>query len=156
MRRIGPWFIGAAAIVLGTAAAPAWALDLTGTWEGKIKCTFLEAGESIDKTSEPVEVAITQTGDDLAIDLFGFGAVGRVLEDATDPAKGMASMVVCGSSDTTGFIASVGQVKVDAEGGGIFKGSLTFDTSGGLGSILASCSINLKRTDTADPLVPAC
>lgn len=151
MRRIGRWFIGAAAILLGTAVAPAWAINLTGTWEGKIKCTFADA-EGIDTASEDLVVEITQTGDDLNISLIGLPAHGRVLEDASNPDKGMASMVLCGSNDTTGFFTSIAQVKVNAEGGGNLKGSLTFDFS----DTLASCSIKLKRVDTADPGVDPC
>jgi hypothetical protein len=36
MRNINRWLIAAAGIPVAT-AAPAWALDLTGTWEGTIK-----------------------------------------------------------------------------------------------------------------------
>jgi hypothetical protein len=50
MRKISRWSVAVAAVLVSvTAAMPASAIDLTGTWEGRLRCTFLPDGESIDR-----------------------------------------------------------------------------------------------------------
>jgi hypothetical protein len=155
MRKISRWSVAVAAVLISvTAAMPASAIDLTGTWEGKLRCTFLLDGESIDRDVAEVQLLISQSADDLNLLVFGFfRANGRVAADVSNPAKGMMSLVTCGSSSAgTGFVTGVAQAKVGLGTSDTLKGSVTTD----IADLMSSCSISMKRTSTAEPGVPDC
>ena len=80
---------------------PAAALDLTGTWEGKMTCTALAFGAK-DKFTFAGTLMITQVGDTLAVGTAAGGDAsyeGIAVADLTKPEKGEAGLAHCGTDD---------------------------------------------------------
>lgn len=135
-------------------ATPAGALDLTGTWLGRFKCTSYDGSkDSFTVTGDTL--TITQTGDLLAVDdnFSGFA-----IADAGKPLqRGEAMLGHCGTSNDPSVgpseIARL-KAKVDRDKGkGKLKGRSVY-TDGG--NQIGSCRWSYKLMDTADPDAPGC
>ncbi len=134
------------------------ALDLTGTWEGTLQCkayTHSVGKDVIAKT--PITVEITQSGLSLNMRVIEMSAYWRgfVMEDPDKTEKGMASTVLCGTSDSLGpgtnEIAS-GKAKADSG-----KGKLKLQSVMALNGLsVATCKYVLKRVLALDPEVSDC
>jgi hypothetical protein len=142
----------------------AGAVDLTGTWEGKISCKGSDGSNF--SFSDPVLVQITHAGTDVRVQ---FPAVspdiyaGVSIDDTKKPdTKGVAYLIHCGMSEvpTTGqngfgetaFLRAT----TKSNGGGSLKGSSVFFFFESPPLEVSACKWSLKRTDPAHPGVPAC
>jgi len=92
-----------AATLLGTVSPRAEALDLTGTWQGRISCTGLSDLGKSNQYSVTPPIAITQTTAD-TFTLFETGAgllyFGRVVVRANKPTQGAVMFVGCPTNNT--------------------------------------------------------
>jgi len=137
------------------AAAPAAALDITGTWLGKYTCTEYD-GTVTKFTVKGDVMAITQTGDVFAVDsLSQFSGVS--IADAKKPlSKGEVKISNC---NTDASISNGGdeiarlKAKVDrTKGKGKLKGSSIYTGPGWFGV----CKWSYKLTSTTDPGATGC
>jgi hypothetical protein len=153
-----------ATLLLGVAAAPAQAFDLTGHWTGKWSCKDFDGG----KFSEGVKTStmdVTQVGGVFAIaidantDDFTFNGV--AVPDLIKPnEKGEVSFLSCHntpvlSASGPGVELIRASVKVKADGKASFTGTSIF---GNNSPTVGTCKYSYKRTaaNTADPGLAAC
>ena len=137
-------------------AAPAGAIDLTGTWVGGTKCSVYN-GERNKFSSKGQILLITQVGNVLNIDWDGDPMAGIAINDLSKPdAKGAAAFVSCYTTTdpTTGYAElSTLQAKVNRpKGKGSLRGTGIYTVDG---NFVATCQWKFKLTSTADPGVPA-
>lgn len=158
-------------------ATGAWAgngeitADLTGTYEGKFKCQWVNApdGSTDSAVTNPSTVQITRitsagnTGSFAAsIDgvLYSLRTIDQGSAD-NGRGKGVGAFVLCGSDDD----AYLGNTEIEAikfnvdanAGTGKIKKSGIFNYAGGPDSgTLGTCQGKWKRVDTADPGVQPC
>ena len=119
----------AAGALLGISAVSVQAVDLTGTYEGKITCKGFD-GSKVKKVF-PSFLEITQTGSNLNILSFSFGPFnGTVIEDDKKPdEKGQAGFISC-FSDPLAPEGEVGSAKVTDKSNAVtFYVSLVTDVS---------------------------
>jgi len=144
-------FAARLAIALALVAAPAGAIDLTGTWEGTFSC------KSFDGTAAPQNfknkdsvMLIAQTDATFIAQLDEVDHYnGAVIDDASDTtARGEAVMNHCGT-DALPLLDSPGEIvrlkaKVDPEKGtGTLSGDSIFEMPG----LVMSCKFKFKRTN---------
>jgi len=148
-----------AAIALSVSATHAAAVDLTGTWEGKAKCSGFFAGQKVNDTfASPV--TITQTGSDLNMFFAGVLYNGGVIDDSAKPnEKGQGAFIACsaGANPLADYNES-GHLKVQIKGNkASFTATSVFHTAAG-GSLVTveTCKYSFKRTSTVNPDVPEC
>jgi hypothetical protein len=155
--------IGAAAFV-GLTTMQAMAIDLTGTWEGKVNCQlFIEGQPKSQYALKDFQFQITQTGTDLNLQvvnpLTGNPSLfdGAVVESVDDTTKGEVGLLECTSG-------------VEKVGGAMIRAKVMADPISGkskaTGTVLfvdaepvlevGTCKINFKRIDATDPNVPSC
>ena len=145
---------GIALAVLAAAAPYAWALDVTGTYEGKVACKGFMEGQPFSQTISDLPLQITRTtgGDDLHVAAFGSILGGTIFDDADKPKRAEASLVSCGAEAEpfpVGLIAHLKFTLTDA--------ALKFTAkSVSAGGSVATCTWTFKRIDTADPGVGNC
>jgi hypothetical protein len=140
-------------------AGAAWAVDLTGTYEGRRVCKQLEksSGEKAKIKIAPT-MHITRVGDKLRMDLLpGLHYEGTVIDDARVPAtRAQAALVSCSPSQDASGHAEV--LHVECRGPGVdgvtlnMKGVSAYSTSSHIGN----CIWKYKRTSTANPNVSTC
>jgi hypothetical protein len=155
----------AALLALPLSAA---AVNLTGTWEGKMRCKGLDLdGTKAKFTIGPpalLTIQVTQTGNALAMHLVFSDATdvysGLVAEDGKNTDKGRLFLAHCTTNDVQGDENDMGNwdetadlsVSSNDKGKGKMKGLSTYLDDIGEGS----CKWSLKRVDTADPNVTGC
>jgi hypothetical protein len=139
-------------------AVPGYALDLTGTWEGKESCSLFNGTSS--KTKQDVTVTITQSGYDLNLNISGGFLSGLYngvsLGDVADLEKGQAGAYRCGLS-ASGSQAGSFTAKTDlAAGTGKLKGRLIYLQNDMIEQGVTTCKYSLKLTNPMNPAVGAC
>jgi hypothetical protein len=142
------------------AAAPAGAIDLTGSWTGSVTCKrFTMNGESVTQKTKPATLSIVQAGAlfDAAID--GLEYRGRTIDLATDGLKRGEAVLVSCDADAIPLEDGVTEIvrfkaKVDAEKG---TGTLTGEAlhEHGMNGIM-SCKLKFKRTSAIPGAFSTC
>jgi hypothetical protein len=142
------------------AAAPARAIDLTGTWAGSVTCKrFGIDGESSTEKTKDSELVIAQAGEtfDAELDLLTFR--GATIDAAADGARrGQAVLVSC-DADAVPLDGGVNEIvqlkaKVDAEKGtGTLAGVSVFEH--GMDGF-RTCRFKYKRTSTTAGALTPC
>lgn len=137
-------------------ASTSFALDVTGTWEGKEKCLVYTETQRI--TTETAMLRITQTGSDLNTVLSGGSVVafmnGAAIASTKDPEAGQVGVYRCGTS-TTLSVTGVFTAKIKASGSGTLKGSVNV-VGHGPGDGTSACKYSLKRTSASNPAIGPC
>lgn len=137
-------------------ASAAYALDVTGTWEGKEKC--LVYTELQRTTSETATLRITQTGTDLNVSVLGGQVVasmnGAAIANTKDPESGQVGIYRCGTS-TTISMTGIFTAKTKASGAGTLKGTINV-VGHGVGDGTSACKYSLKRIATTNPAIGPC
>ena len=131
---------------------PAAAINLEGTWKGKLSCTTQEQGEAAGASNEEVTFGITQFGPNLRLVLGSVRFEGVVVNDGSDLTKGL---MVFRSCDGSAFVLDGGgrvTIKADDLDGGKISGQATGADRGSV----RICSLQLKRTSASDPNVGVC
>ncbi len=153
----------AAALALATAAGPALAFDLTGTWTGTIKCKEFVNGVK-DKFELTPTITISQSGNALGI-LATFGPgdsdmyTALANPDAKKPDKGEFAIIFCGTDNQVGnspTFDEIGRMQVTTKTGKIaakFRGESIFSDPADMGPEAGTCKWSWKRVDTVDPWV---
>jgi hypothetical protein len=155
----------AALLALPLSAA---AVNLTGTWEGKMVCKGQDLDGSKAKFTigppDVLSIQVTQTGNALAMHIVFSDATdvysGLVAEDAKKTDKGRLFLAHCTTNDVQGDENDMGNwdetadlaVSSNDKGKGKIKGLSTYLDNLGEGS----CKWSLKRMGTADPGVAGC
>lgn len=147
--------IAAPLLLFALFASPAAGLDLTGTWTGKFTCTEWDGSQSRFTEKDDV-MAITQTGDLIAVDSLNQFS-GAVLSDLRKPlAKGVVKMANCNTDNDPANGAdelAVLKAKVNRDKGtGKLKGASVYTGVGSFGT----CKWSYKLTDPADPGATGC
>lgn len=144
--------------VAGLLAAPAAALDLTGTWVGKFTCSVFD-GVS-ERFPEPAQtLQISQANGDVRVLWVGVSTLtGVAIADAGAPeTKGEVALADCATArDLFTSYAELVRLgaKVDRERGkGSLKGLSIYAPSG---LVAGSCKWSFELEDPADPLVQGC
>ena len=157
MKRMVTILVGAVAVAAFLAAVPAVAiaLDLTGTWEGKLTCTGIENDEK-DTFNCCGVIQITQSGTTANIREGSLLYFGRVLTLDTNAKKGKVTFVGCPTNNTLPDNSEMVFATATADpvtGKGTLTGSGPYT---GDQSEAYTCKWTFKRVDPADPGVPAC
>ena len=159
MTTLGRTFV-AVGVVLGL-AAPAAALELTGTWSGSTACTSFFEGAKLKFKDAPM-LQVTQSGDVLGVRAdYGGGHVdfyaGHVYPDAKKPdEKGEIALVACGTDSVAGnepAFDELGRFSVSTKTGKIkatLKGLSFFSDPGVASPEAGTCKWKITRVDTAD------
>lgn len=150
-------------------ATPALASDLVGTWEGKYKCTEVDAatGQTSSFSQDSVlEIAHVSTVNNVVLlnvsidgTLYSSRAIDR---GGAGSGKGVGDFVRCGSNDD----AWLGGAEIehftfkvnDAKGTGSIKKKGQYNLTDGVpsGGGVGVCTGSWKRVSIAPPAVPAC
>lgn len=137
------------------AAAPATALDLTGTWVGKFTCKVYDGTLATFKVTDDT-MAIPQVGDTFAVDSANQFSGVAVPDSRSPDKKGEAKMANCTTdNDPTNGGDEIARLKakVDrAKGKGKLKGVSVFTDPGAFGA----CKWSYKLVDPSDPGATGC
>ena len=150
---------------LGTALllfAPAHvdAIDLTGTWEGRLRCEVSRDDAPRTTSTDPVTVLISQSGEN-TIHIFaetapgGLKMQGVVVDTAASQANGRLSALLCGSDPVAGAFSLNGRAENTGRGGGTLLVGLAGFVSG-IQPVVYLCALTASRVTTDDPGVLAC
>jgi hypothetical protein len=142
------------------AAAPAGAIDLTGTWEGSFTCKRfgIDGESSTEKTKDGV-LMILQAGGTFDARIEGIEYRGATIDAADDGARrGEAVLVAC-DADAIPLDGGVNEIvrlkaKVDAEKGTGTLTGVSVHEHGMSGFI--TCKLKFKRTATTASKFPVC
>jgi hypothetical protein len=146
----------------GSVADAAFALDLTGTWQGKWSCTGSDGAKFSDANATST-MLVSQAGNSLQVtmDGGGFHYAGGIIADTAKPeAKGQGVLVNCGTNNSAfdGPEGELIRITVKAKAGSsdvALKGSSIFEGNSPT-PYVGSCKYSFRRTDVTDPVVPAC
>lgn len=151
----------ALSIVLVILSAPAVALDLTGTWSGKVACTGFDGAKFAFQMGNQT-LKISQTGNRLSMRWLDEGNpfndyVGYVIEDKKQPAaKGGAAVTACTNSTNlmSGFseIANLNVKRVQNKG---TLAGMSIYASNLYGLEVNQCKWTFTLIDPSNPNVPA-
>lgn len=146
----------AALVVLGMSAGAARAVELTGTWSGKIVCKDFN-GTSTSKQVVTSQVTITQTGNSFNLQEAGFTYAGKVVSDTAKPtASGQASFILCTTTPTNVALNESGTMtKISVKSGGARFSAVSLFSGAG-GTDVGSCKWKYHRASVANPQVPPC
>lgn len=135
------------------AAAPAAAIDLSGTWEGSVTCKrFSIAGETSTEKTKPSTLRILQAGAAFDAEIDAMAYYGAAIDAASDGARrGEAVLVSCPSDaiPLDGGVHELVRIKAkvdDAKGTGTLTGESIHEH--GQNGIM-SCKLKFKRTSAA-------
>jgi hypothetical protein len=144
-----PVCILAVATLVALGVTPAVAADLTGTWEGTLKCTTYEHGDVPERETNDLTARITQSGTRMNLVFEGFLplAPGLVFDIGASPDAAAFAFGTCPGEPS----GRLGSGKANGER---IKGEVT--AIGGMASRIVECTFKLRRTDTADPGVTDC
>lgn len=140
------------------AAAPAYALNLTGTWVGGFQCSAYDGAPSTFPESEEI-LRITQAGDAVNVEWVGVSTLtGVAISDAKSPeTNGEVALADCatGPNLLTSYAELVRlEARVDREKG---TGKLVgVSISGPSGLVIEGCRWSFKLSDLPDPEVGGC
>jgi hypothetical protein len=131
--------------------------DLTGTYEGKLRCTTTTDGV-VAKTKQEVSVGVMDGGEEQGVTLEIFGVedriIGLLIEDAVKSDRGILPAVSCDFSD---FDQEGVVVRLEARtkastaslNGVVLRTSLEGKSS-------SSCQLDVKRVSTLTPDIGIC
>jgi hypothetical protein len=147
-------------LTLLSAAAPAGAdtENLTGKWEGTLKCTTAESAGS-SKSKQPLVLNVDENEKGLRIDSPGLGLFldGVLIDEPDKQGVGTLSAVGCGFSGGNQIGSGVLRATVKTKAGDL-KASLkgtAIRIEAGPGGFISICTFSAKRTNaTPDPLDP--
>jgi hypothetical protein len=152
------WLICACIGLFLPASLPARAVgDLTGTYEGKLRCATTVDGV-IGKTREDVTVAVIDAGEQhgVTVEIFGVAdrVVGLLIEDAIRDDRGILPAVSCDyeAFDQEGVVVRLeGRTKLGAAAlkGIVLRTSIKAASS-------SSCTLDVKRVSTDPPDIEVC
>lgn len=154
MHRIAWLCVG---LALG-AAAPAGAVEnLTGTYEGKLRCRSIASGVT-DKTTIPVTVEVGHQNDLVTIDLAGLveAIQGYVVSAQDKPQNGVVAAASCGF-DSQNLDGAVLHAEVRTKPGSE-KASIqgTLIRTHPVEYQVELCSFRVKRVSTVPPNLTPC
>jgi hypothetical protein len=143
-------------------AAPAAAIDLTGTWEGSFKCAEFDGSKFKFKDTDEI-LEITQSGTVLNV-LWTTTSPdptpiqGIAIDDDKKPdQKGSAAMIDCDTTTdlTSGYgeIANLQASVNRTKGKGKLKGKSIYTVGG---DVVGECKWSFKLMDLADPGATGC
>jgi hypothetical protein len=145
--------------VLPLLVASAEAVDLTGTWEGRLVCQRWMDDQPPTTSREDVTVQISQGENVLRIFMEaapgGLLLKGVAVDDGRRELTGRFSSLFCQSDPTDGAFSLNGNATTTLVG----RGSLRADLAGFIGGIqpvVFDCTLTASRSDVADPAVPDC
>jgi hypothetical protein len=150
----------AGAAIAAAFGAPAAALDdASGTYTGKVKCTYIDGGNPLkEKFDITVRLVDEKYSDRMAIDtdggVFTPTVIGQVLASTDKPDRGKFAGLTCTLSPETQNGSAVHSdivIKPGSEKGSI-KGTIFIYQLGTAGI----CSFSAKRTSTTPPEVFLC
>jgi hypothetical protein len=149
----------ALALALLVFASPASALEnLTGTWEGVLKCRTLDGGET-GKTKEAVTLEVVDSGvGGLQMELLGTDLlfIGFTVAESGNAQKGVLSSASCGFAFDN-LDGGTLQADVKTKAGSpkaSLKARLSLMTAAQ--GIARSCTLNAKRVNDAQPDIIGC
>jgi hypothetical protein len=142
-------------------AAPAPAIDLTGTWNGMQVCQYFEDGNPKTHTFRNDVVRLSQQG---GVAFFTSELVGgdayhvNLIEDAQRPAdKAQGIFVNCHTAPDSTYQELGRMTKLQIAGGSaIFEGTSNFFQIDPDRIFLGTCEWNYRRVDTQDPGLSEC
>jgi hypothetical protein len=142
-------------------AAPAGAVqNLTGTYEGKIRCESLETGGAPEKAKQDVTVAILDGVDGVSVQVVSFSDqafVGYVIAVGPKPDLGILSAASCGFASPANLSGGILQGPVKTKAGSDKASIRTVLTFMNGANVAQSCLVTAKRVSTAEPVgVPEC
>jgi hypothetical protein len=147
------------ALVLLVSASPAAAVEnLTGTWEGTLKCRVLN-GTTVQKTKAPVTLEIIDSGvGGVQAELVSTDStfVGFVVAESAGAPKGVLASATCGFAFDDldgGTLQADVKTKAGSEKASI-KGHVAF-MGVGQGTTRV-CTIAAKRTSAVEPDIIGC
>ncbi|HEV8715586.1 MAG TPA: hypothetical protein VGX03_22510 [Candidatus Binatia bacterium] len=148
---------------LSLAAAAAWAIDLTGTWEGTQVCQYFDGKSRVRNFPNDV-MSISHTGNDFFFSTpLVDGAVfhAQVIASAKSPAnKAQVIFITCGTTEASAYqeLGRAATLQVITHGSGArFEATSNFFQTDPDGSrFMGTCLWSYRRVDTADPGVGDC
>jgi hypothetical protein len=141
--------------LLGSVSAGA-VTDLTGTYEGKLRCTTTADGV-VAKTKQDVSVGVMDGGaEGVTLEIFGVEdrIVGLLIDDAVKNDRGILPAVSCGFSDfdQEGVVVRL-EARTKAPAASLKGTVLRTSLSGKSSSI---CALDVKRVSTQTPDIGIC
>jgi hypothetical protein len=158
--------VAVALALLGFAAPPTWAVNLTGTWVGEQDCRRYDGTKFFTPFPNDT-MTITQNGLDLDIEALVREGVpqlhfhGQVInDDAAPQVKGQASFVECETTESSSYQEIGRATKLDVKSNGtgatFLATSIFSQNFPPVPPDLGTCEWNYQRISTADPGVAAC
>jgi len=150
---------GMSLLILGVDIQATQAVDLTGTWTGKIVCNTFDATGTYQAVVAGDTMLITQSGADLNMTADGgeFTYDGKVIDKAGHPTtKGQASFIECRTTPADTDVSEIGRTKVEIQPDGVGDTFTAQSILSAGGSVFQTCRWSYKRLDTADPGVGEC
>jgi hypothetical protein len=149
-------------LAVAFAAGPAGAdtENLTGKWEGTMKCTFASAGSGTSKAKVPLVLNVNEEMGNVAIDGEDLGLFieGFVVDEPAKDGLGTVSAVGCGFSSGNQNGNGVLRAAVKTKAGELkasLKGTAILINGEGPAAGSSICTFTVKRTNmTPDPLDP--
>ena len=148
---------GIALAVLAALAPGAWALDVNGTYDGKIVCKgFGSDGQPFSQKIFGSGAQITRPGgsNDLHVAAFGFAFVGTIFDDADKITRAEASAISCSTAAEPLPLVFVAHLKFTLAGATLKFTAKSVVTEPG--NVVATCTWTFKRTNATDPGVGGC
>jgi len=147
---------------LSLTVVAAWALDLTGTWEGTQVCEYFDGKPRIRTFPHDV-VTISHTGHDLFFFTPVVGGIfhAQVIEDAQLPAqKAQMIFVECATTEASTYqeLGRATTLRVSARGSStLFEATSNFFQVNPEGfRFMGTCLWSYRRVNTIDPGVGEC
>ena len=158
--------VAAVIALLGLAAPPTWAVNLTGTWVGEQDCRRYDGTKFFTPFPNDT-MTITQNGLDLNIEALVIDGEprlhyhGQVIEDDAAPkVKGQASFVECITTESSSYQEIGRATKIDVKSNGtgatFLATSIFSENVPPFPPDLGTCEWNYQRISTADPGVAEC
>ena len=140
--------------LLGSVSAGA-VTDLTGTYEGKLRCTTTTDGV-VAKTKQDVSVGVMEGERSVTLEIFGVEdrIVGLLIEDAVKSDRGVLPAVSCDFSDfdQEGVVVRL-EARTKAPAASL-KGVVLRTSLEGKSS--STCQLDVKRVSTQTPDIGIC
>jgi hypothetical protein len=140
----------ASAAIVSVTSAPAIAIDLTGTWQGTLKCTTNVDGQKPEKLpTQDVTFLISHVNStDLNVSFNSSPGQGTVVDAGSSTTKGLFVSTGCPGHP---FHFVNGKASIGTKSSKI-SGDATFFASG----VITACKVRVERTDTTDPGAISC
>ena len=142
--------------VLAALATGAWAMDVNGTYDGKLACKgFGGDGQPFSQIIFGSGVKITRPGgNDLHVEAFGAIFKGTIIDDADKINRAEASLISCGTAAEPIPVGFMAHLKFTSSGETLKFTAKSVVTPGP--SVVATCTWTFKRTNATNPNVGNC